>query len=375
MLLYTILILLILIYGLFEKEKPLNKVNPKTLVKKRNSINVANFFLSAIFIFIFALIAFRGDFSSDYINYERHFLIARNMSWNDLFTSGYRIGGTGGVEVGFYILMKLISYFSTDPIWLFIIVALITLIPVYKSIRDESKSRWLSLLLYIVFGSFITSFNVMRAIFAYSLLFSRRQYLYERKYIKYLIFIFFISMFHLSSIVMVAFILLDAIKLKNEKFILFIIPSSLLVFIFSDKLILLGDRLLYNSFFTSIYRHGIREVSFGNVIAPLLLGLMVIIGTFLVKEKDRRYDLLLKASAIWVVFRFLMINFIEMRRFADMMSFYMVLYFPYMIAKLPSDKTTKSIIKIILAIATIALFYYTMKDSPYNPYYFIWDRR
>lgn len=374
MLLYTILIVLILIFGIFEKKNKLIVVSSKPSTRKKASINVANFFLFVIFIFIFVLIAYRGDFSSDYINYERHFMLASNMSWSDLFTGGFRIGGTGGVEVGFYILMKLIGCFSADPIWLFIIVALLTVMPIYKSIKEESEIRWLSLLLYVVFGSFITSFNVMRAIFAYSLLFSKRQYLYERKYISYLLVILLASMFHLSSIIMIAVILLDAIKLKNERYLLFIIPSSFLVFIFSERLILLGDRLLYNNFFTSIYQHGIREVSFGNIVAPLLLGVMVFLGTFLVKEKDRRYDLWLKISALWVFFRILMINFIEMRRFADMMSFYMILYFPYMINKLPFDKTTKSIIKSIFAMASITLFYYTMKDSPYNPYYFIWDR-
>lgn len=373
---YTILISMIILYGIFEKERPLSRRKLTFFQKKKVSINFQNVFLSFVFTIMFVLIAFRGDFSSDYISYERHFNIARNIEWGSLLKDGFKVGGVGGVEFGFYTLMKIVGLFVNDPIYLFITIAFFTLQPVYTAIRNESESRWLSLLLFVVFGAFVTSFNVMRAIFAYSLIFSQRRYLYDRKYVRYLIAIFLISTIHLSSILMVAIVILDVMKFRNQRFILFMIPSSLIALAFSERLILLGDRLLYGNFFSTIYRHGIREASFGNIIAPLLLGLMVVIGTSLIEDsdRDRCYDIWLKTTVLWLFFRIFMIKFIEMRRFADMMSFFMILYFPYMINRLPFNANAKIIIKIILATATVALFYYSMKDSPYNSYYFIWNR-
>ena len=374
MLLYTILIVLILVYGLFEKEKQLIEGSAKTNIGVRNTINIANFFLFVIFTFIFVLIAFRGKFSADYINYETHFQSASSLTWNEILSNGLRVGGTGGVEFGFYILMKIISIFTTDPIWLFVIVALLTIIPIYLGIRDESENRWLSLLLFVVFGSFITSFNVIRSILAYSCLFFYRKLLYDKKYFHYIIIILITSFIHTSSVVMLIVILLDLLKINNKSYIFLIMPLSIFTYIFSDKLILIADRFLYDNFFAEIYQHGIREMSYGNIIAPLLLGIIIIIGSLLIDSDDRKYKVGLIATFLWIFFRITMINFSLMRRFADMMSLFMILFFPYIINRLPFEKKINSSIKIILAIASIVLFYYTMRDSPYNPYYFIWDK-
>lgn len=375
MLLYTILIATIIIYGIldyviqFKKERILI-----SCFRKKKQIRISNIFLFLIFVFIFIVTAFRGDFSSDYISYENLFANVIKMSWIDLLTSGFKIGGYGGVEIGFYVFMKLISYISTNPIVLFISVTLLTLISVYNGIKEESESRWFSLLFFVIFGSFFSFFNVMRAIFAYSLLFSMRHYLYERRYFLYTIIIILVCFVHISSIIMVFVVILDYFKFKNKDFLLFFLPISFVLFIFSEKLILLIDRLFYGNFFSTVSRFGIVGATFGNTIAPLLLGLVIICGTLIENEQDRIYGLWLKISVLWVFFRVLTIRFIVMRRFADMMSFYMILYFPYMINRLPFDRITKSLIKVILAFASIVFFFYTMKDSPINSYYFIWNR-
>ncbi|WP_159434334.1 EpsG family protein [Peptoclostridium litorale] len=368
------MIFVILIYGLFEKKKSRIALPSISTVKTKRYLNVNNLFLLLIFTLMFILIAFRGDFSADYINYETHYQIAKKISWNNIFRNGLRVGGAGDVEFGFYVLMKTIGTFTSNSIWLFSIVALLTIYPIYISVRDESEIQWLSMLLFIVFGSFISSFNVIRAILAYSILFYNRQYIYDKRYFRYVVIILLSSFIHSSSLLMIVVVLLDMLRLNNKIYIFLWLPLSLIIFIFSHKLILLADGILYDSFFSEIYQHGISKVSYGNIIAPALLGIFFIVGSLLINNDDRKYKIGLITTSLWIFFRISMINFSLMRRFADMMSLYMIIFLPYMITRLPLGKSIKLTTKIVLAMATIALFYYTMKDSPYNSYYFIWDR-
>lgn len=186
--------------------------NEQTLKNNTNqfSNNVFLFVLSAILIFITGFRS-RDGLSFDYGNYEYIYLSFKDLSWRETFKNGKG-------EILFSIFYKLCGEITNYNIVPFMfIIAVFTIIPIITYFRNESKNAWFSLFLLLTIGSFWTCFNTSRQYLAAALYIFSYKYIQRKQFFKYLLSVCFISLIHMSTIVMIPFYWLLNIRLDFEK--------------------------------------------------------------------------------------------------------------------------------------------------------------
>ncbi|MHB1151386.1 MAG: EpsG family protein [Eubacteriales bacterium] len=367
MLVYFIIFFFVIIATLFTYERKLDyvdiHVSEQIIDKKRDK-----YLLIFVFTLIFIVIAFRGDFSADYIDYEIHFSNISGVSWENLFKSGFEYNG---IEIGFSIIIKVISLITDEPIWLFVFVTVIILYPIYKLISAESISPYFSIMLFLVLGSFLTSMNTMRCIMAYSILIIALKYIYQKKFLKFCLIVVFAALFHTSVIIMIPIYFFLIFSTDKPIRLLLIVAAVLTMLLQADKIILFFDEYMYGNFFKSVHKYGIRRASIGNIIIPVTIGAFSIFYGMTHTIINMKIRIWMNGTILWTMFRFMTINFIVMRRFADMLSPFMFLFIPYAIFDIFSKKRDQFIIRVFVYLILILYFIYNLKDSVLSHYYFV----
>lgn len=132
------------------------------------------------------------DFEAYLILYNKY----EAIPLNDVFSSD--------IEISFVIICKIASIFN-NPRLIFWIYAIITLLFSYHGINKLFKNNndniaWM--LFVYLFNFYINSFNIMRQGASIAISLYAISYIFERKLIKYVFYIFLAFLFHKSSIIM-----------------------------------------------------------------------------------------------------------------------------------------------------------------------------
>lgn len=106
------------------------------------------------------------------------------------------------IELGYQFLLKIMLSIFSNYAEYFFIVSVIVILPVLIMIRRYSQNYLFSFFIYITFGFYTALFNPVRQMIAVSLCFYAVRYIFEKKIVPFLIFIFIASLFHVSAWVM-----------------------------------------------------------------------------------------------------------------------------------------------------------------------------
>lgn len=153
---------------------------------------------------------------ADTAQFWDNFLKINSLNFSELFTLRY--------EKGFILLCKFIQIFSSSPQSLLIVTSIFVNFSVYKFIKKYSKNILFSCLLYLTLNYYFTFICLMRQALAISIVLYGFDYLINRKYFKYLIFVLLASQFHMSALIFL--ILIPICNFPNNKLILLTIILS-----------------------------------------------------------------------------------------------------------------------------------------------------
>ena len=218
---------------------PLARIFSPHIEKNQRKISV---FLSAWLIVIIIISGLRGDFTGDSSSYQRIFRTFAEGGWDTFLSSfnfDYHLNVT---ELGYITINFLVGRFTSNFIWLQIIVACITYIPIVKWCR-ESLDIGLSLCLFLSIGTYLEGLNTVRNIMAASIFILSIKYVISGEFKKYVTICLLASTIHLSVIIMAP--LYFVLRLKPT------IGKALFYFAGTLFLVLDIERLaiLYNRFF------------------------------------------------------------------------------------------------------------------------------
>ena len=171
------------------------------------------FYISSIYIFF--IVCFRGTNTGDgdYGAYLRIY---------SLFDSWFAVLDplTSHVEYGFRLISYLGNYFNFDGQFIFIVMGVLSLIPIYYIIKRYSPYLSLSLLLFVP-SLFVFNMQASRVSVSVAIMLLAFYLIFEKKYIKSIILFIISLLFHASSVISLAIIL---VKLNIQKlFFLFLI--------------------------------------------------------------------------------------------------------------------------------------------------------
>lgn len=228
----TILAVMFSAFSNIKKYK--NKKSKKIVI----NFKVMCWYISEIILIIVA--AIRYDVGKDYMyTYVPYFngILTGNINEN--------------IEIGFYLLNKLIQIFTRDYAWIFIVCSVIFFHYIYKAIREQSPIPTLSVFLLVGTTYYFIFLNTMRQMIAISIFLYAIKFIKERNFKKYLIYMLIAMSIHTSSVILIPIYFIYGVRLNTEKTILILFLSIILKPVFTNILLKILEFTKYNMYVDS----------------------------------------------------------------------------------------------------------------------------
>ncbi len=215
--------------------------------------------------------ALRWNVGTDYWQYARNYNNYVINVWNDFISYS---------DPGIKMIAWLGSLIFDDYSSMFFLASFITITLYLTTIRKYSNAVLFSILLYILVGSWLGSFNGVKQYLAAAIIFAGHRYIFNKMFIKYFLVIVTASFFHISAWIMLLLYWVPLKKLKFKQIFIIILISSLTLFSY-EQIFQLIENIRKDSFDMNEYVN--RQVNYLRIlvyISPLLYYLF-----FTVKSK------------------------------------------------------------------------------------------
>lgn len=181
------------------------------------SSNIVFFFLFLIFWLVAGL---RYETGVDWPGYTLFF--NHSESINKVLTNATTNFFITEFEFGYVLLNSIIKTFTDNVQWLFLIIALITNLMLFSSIKKYSNHIFISLLIYYCTTYFILDMSGIRQCISLNLFLLSLNYIIEGNFKKYILAILIASLFHITSLILIPMYFILKIEYKNWILILFV---------------------------------------------------------------------------------------------------------------------------------------------------------
>ncbi len=314
-------------------------------------IKKKNYEVIVFFALYFIILSLRDiTIGVDLTSYSYYYEQIGNIQWNDL--KNYNL------EFGYVLLNKIIYSLGFDFNFFLSIVALIVCIPTAYLYKKESDDGVITILLYLTSTSiFVLNFSGLRQVIAITFAVPAYYAVKNKKLIRFLIFVFLASLFHISAWIMVA--MYPAYRIKIEKRGLFVIaPILLLIFIFRIPIFNFLLQFLSDKY-QDLYG---KTTQTGAVMMIILLGLFVVFSFVFTDEEKIDDDT--NGLRVFLIISFALQLFSTVHYIAMRFNYYYLLFLPITITKVMSnsnkqDKSFVMIIKIIFVLFFTFYFFYS----------------
>lgn len=202
-------------------------------------------FLKICFVIFFIVLFFRRPFS-DLVNYIHYFRYISSFSMGQFFYMKFEF---------LYKLLNLVVgkiYFNEK--FFITIVDIITLIGPYYFIKKYSNNYLISILLFLAIGTFYMQFFILRQALALSFILLSVRYISEKKFWKFMFFVFIAYLFHSSALIFAITYFASFFNEKNlNKKLLVWIVFLVMLYIFKERLSMLSFIGKYSNYIGSRY--------------------------------------------------------------------------------------------------------------------------
>lgn len=339
-------------------------------VLRPNQTRLMNLAVIDSFFFIWLILLFlRHEYvGCDLYDYKNIlFVRAYSSSWTDILKDTFNFK----TDVGFAFLSKLLRFFTTDFRWMIILVAILSVIPIWWLYRKEmTKYPFLTISIFLIIGLFPMYFSGLRQVLAMAFAVPAYYFTKNKRFFPFLLMVFLAFLFHRSAFVLLLLYPVYWLKIKSKKELLFILPLVATVFVFRVRIFSAISFIVADVYSTDVVATGAFAIFF--------LLLLFYVFAFLIpvdEEKDPDFvglrNLLLLSTLLQL--------FANVHPLAMRMNYYFLIFIPMLIPKVIeySGKTNKTLANIALYVMVfgfITLYFYQaytgadiLRLYPYRP--------
>lgn len=361
--LFGIVLILGIVYDLLKKN---------VIQIKNRKIKISNVILAVAGICLILFSGLVGDITSDHSQYIYIYNNIKLHSFKSFFQLTRKIEG---VEAGYGLLLWIIGNTVDNEVLIFIVSSTLVIVPIILFAK-KTKDPFLFLILFLGFGYYFASFNVIRQTIVASLFLLTFNFIKEGKYGKYFFSIVLISLFQITALFMLVFYKL----LRQKKNVKTILKNIIIVLIG-----ILGMNHLIN-FFDILWFHGkysqyrVVAGNIKNIIIPIFLFLLFYIlkslgvrkkisnKQCLKKKRNTKYnnvdisDIIYNASIYWLAFWIMFVKFSYLERLTYFFIPLVLFGIVEIICNYKNNKKRR-IIKICV-ICIVCLYYFKFGQYP-----------
>ena len=279
-------------------------------------------------------------------------------------TEVYRAVSSYEKSKGFYFFAGLIKCFISEDyhVWLFII-ATINGICVAFTLEKYSSDFATSVLLFILTCYFTWMFNGLKQFFAVTVMFAATGLILKKRFIPYMILVFFMSTFHNSVLIFIPVYFIVQGEAWNKRTILFIL-LTIMVMVFAHQFTSLFNDVVENTSYNDTIQLLSNTDNGTNVIRILVESVPMIIA-FIYRKKIKEIsnpiiDLCINMSiigtGIYVISKILSSG-VMIGRLPIYFTMYNLILLPWLIQNL-FDKNEKRLMYYLMIVCYFAFFYY-----------------
>lgn len=294
-----------------------------------NSYRFRKFYIFLNFSFLLLISGFRSDeVGGDLTRYLPEFARITSVSFIEILEGFFVIGQR---EVGFALLEKTISIFTSNPYVYLFITSFISISIYLTAIYRNSHYVFLSVIIY-VFLLYPGSFNIIRASIAVALCLSSFPFIIHRKFRKYCLVVFCAFLIQKTSL-----LFFPAYFLFNRKFSLsFIVFSIALALFLSFKLTGSGLALLAEKYMSMYHMSEdyLNDSSSGLSNLSYLQMFLTFYGVFCFYKKQlntKENVFFIYMMLVATVIQFFSPVFTLLSRISNFYFCYVIYYIPYLI--------------------------------------------
>lgn len=321
---------------------------------------VKNLLTKAFFIITFLLFTLRSIYTgADTRMYINIFKYISTQPWsNTRYTN---------IEIGYCLLNKFLSLFSTDQHYFIIAMTILTLTPFHLFIKKYSYKPWISYLAYFTFSFFNFSFYIYRQGIAFAVLIFSLRYVENRKPFKFILCVIIAFFFHRTAIAFVIVYFVKNISI-TKKYLLYMFGGCFIIAIFSERIfniVLSFARVKYPVGYTGGFNF-------------LLLLFAIFLAVYLLNNKSLNVfpnKFFMNTFAVACVMQILSLNLEIFVRLTYYFALPMIVLIPNTIYSVCREDPRQRIVVEFLAISFMTFWFtYTMYTSTWNnDYSFLWQ--
>lgn len=267
-------------------------------------------------------------------------------------------------EVGFRLLIKVISYITDNYQWFDIITSCIILVLLFWAIDRDSNDIALSYLLFVISGMYIYSLSGIRQYIAISILMFGFKYIYENNFLKYVICVVIASLFHTGILATIVLYVLVNCKKQVITPKLLLLALGLL-FVCREIFSILISKILSETRYYA-YILSVSDSVFQKFVFIIQLGILIILMiNYKVAKNDKKYMLAYWSQSITVATVIFTGIIPEISRVAWYFMAYQIIGIPI---AMKYEKNLKRRMIYILGIVAVYVVYF-IYDFIYMKYY------
>jgi len=325
--------------------------------------------LKWFFFLLFCLMTFRHfSVGTDTASYINTFSRMQNVSWNTVFHVSK--------EKGYWILVKLISLFSSSQQMYLAVISLIILLPIAALYTKNCDDVSLTLLLFVTLSNLIMIFSGIRQSIAISIGIIAYHWTKENKFIPFLLTVALAMTFHISAFILFPMYFVYRAKI-TRKWLIVVVPAMIAVFVFRSQVFLFFEGL--STTFSDKY--GMKTTDTGAY-ATLILYLMFAFISYLFADESSLDKELVGLRNIMLVTVALQM-FASVHHLAMRLNYYYMIFIPVLIPKIIRHSSftwrkTAYLARYVMVLFFLGYFLYTAAQDggalDVYPYHFFWEQ-
>ncbi len=335
----------------------------KLRIAEGRTVGLSRVYLCFTVLILIIVSGLRGDFSTDYVNYD--WLFRRGFAERPL------IRLLEERDFGFAAISRLIFQINQSTVVFMTVMAAVMMICYYKVFKVYSEDYLLSLMIFVVLDNYFISFNLLRNTLVCALYLVSSKFVYEKKLPQYILSVLCMAAIHRSAVLMIPmyWVLRFDYRKRNHRVIavpLFIIAVFFMVYF--REIVFLVQRVIGYQWDESMY--GTDQGSFGSLVKTLILFAVVVLNIRKLHYSDLKERVWFHGCVMNVFFQICSYRLFMMQRIGFYFSGFFLLLIPLLISRnCCKNRLAYKHLMIAFLIAYSILFrnqiYYTFMDNKF----------
>lgn len=256
-------------------------------------------------------------------------------------------------SIGFAYIFNLLAQMTSHSQVIFILGSFVIVFFTFAAIYQQSKNKYISIILFLITGAFLLSMNGMRSYMACAIVLFSLKYIYNKNFLKFLIFILIASSVHSSAIIFILLYPLYNYRINSAQILILLGIAAFSPFFIEKVFYFLLKNTSYRGYFASsgVFINPLYTMLIINIILFLLF-----LSNYKRYKTDYKYNFYLKLQLISIMVCIFSFVLTQSYRLEQMIDFFQILTIPYNLHLMKKNEKIIKSTRIVVTLTVLIIY-------------------